>query len=32
VASLEAERQQLADDMASFKVYPVVSLGFVFNF
>ena len=28
----EIERQQLADDISSFKAYPVVSLGFVFNF
>ncbi len=32
LAAAEIERQQLADDMASFKVYPVVSLGVVFNF
>ncbi len=32
LADVEIERQQLADDMSSFKAYPVVSLGFVFNF
>lgn len=32
LAFVEIERQQLADDMSSFKAYPVVSLGFVFNF
>lgn len=32
LAAVEIERQQLADDMSSFKAYPVVSLGFVFNF
>jgi hypothetical protein len=32
LAAAELERQQLADDMSSFKAYPVVSLGFVFNF
>jgi hypothetical protein len=31
-AALEAERQNLADDLNSFKVYPVVSLAFVYNF
>jgi len=31
-ASLETERQQLEDDMSSFKAYPVVSLSFVYNF
>ncbi len=32
LAAAELERQQLADDMSSFKAYPVVSLGIVFNF
>lgn len=31
-ASLEAERQDLEDEMSDFKVYPVVSLSFVYNF
>ena len=30
--ALEAERQQLEDDMSDFKAWPVVSLGFVYNF
>ncbi len=32
LAAAELERQQLEDDMSSFKAWPVVSLGFVFNF
>ncbi len=32
LASVEAERQQLQDDVGSFKAWPVLSLGFVFNF
>jgi hypothetical protein len=31
-AALEAERQQLEDEVEDFKAYPVVSLGFNFNF
>ncbi|HSG59008.1 MAG TPA: hypothetical protein VLA06_05725 [Woeseiaceae bacterium] len=31
-AALEAERQELEDDMSSFKAYPVISLAFVYNF
>jgi len=31
-ASLEAERQELEDDMSDYKAYPVVSLAFVYNF
>ena len=30
--SLEAERQELQDEMKDFKAWPVVSLGFVYNF
>lgn len=32
LASLEAERLQLEDDMSDFKAYPVLSLSFVYNF
>ncbi len=32
LAAVETERLQLQDDMSSFKAWPVVSLGFVFNF
>ena len=32
LAAAEVERQQLADAVSNFKAYPVVSLGFVFNF
>jgi hypothetical protein len=32
LAAVETERQQLQDDMSSFKAWPVISLGFVFNF
>ncbi|MFQ5609768.1 MAG: hypothetical protein ACE5F8_05805 [Woeseiaceae bacterium] len=31
-AALEAERLELEDDLSNFKAWPVVSLGFVFNF
>lgn len=31
-AALEAERQELEDDVSSFKAYPVISLAFVYNF
>ncbi len=31
-ASLEAERQDLEDEFDDFKIYPVVSLSFVYNF
>ena len=31
-SALEAERQQLEDDISDFKAWPVVSLGFVYNF
>jgi hypothetical protein len=31
-AALELERQQLEDEMSSFKAWPVVSLGFVYKF
>lgn len=31
-AELETERQQLEDEVEDFKAYPVVSLGFSFNF
>jgi hypothetical protein len=31
-AALEAERQELEDDMNNFKAYPVISLAFVYNF
>lgn len=31
-ASLEAERQQLEDDVSDFKAYPVISLSIVYNF
>ena len=31
-AALEAERQDLADDLNSFKAYPVISMTFVYNF
>lgn len=32
LAELETERQELADEMSSFKAWPVISLGFVYNF
>lgn len=32
LAAVETERLQLEDDMSSFKAWPVISLGFVFNF
>ncbi len=31
-ASLEAERAELEDELSDYKLWPVVSLGFVFNF
>jgi hypothetical protein len=31
-ASLEAERQELEDNLSDYKVWPVISLGFVVNF
>ena len=31
-SQLEVERQQLEDEVEDFKAYPVVSLGFNFNF
>ncbi len=31
-AALEQERQDLADEVSDYKAWPVVSLGFVFNF
>ena len=31
-SSLEAERQELEDDMSDYKAYPVISLSFVYNF
>ena len=31
-AALEAERQEIEDDVSDYKAWPVVSLGFVFNF
>ncbi len=31
-AALEIERQQLEDEVSDFKAYPVISLGFNFNF
>ena len=31
-ASLDAERAELEDELADYKAWPVVSLGFVFNF
>ena len=31
-ASLDAERAELEDDLGDYKAWPVVSLGFVFNF
>ncbi len=30
--ALEAERQQLEDDVSDYKAWPVISLGFVYNF
>ena len=30
--ALEAERQELEDDVSDFKAWPVISLGFVYNF
>lgn len=32
VSSLEAERQQLEDDISDYKAWPVISLAFVYNF
>ena len=32
LASVEAERLQLQDDLSNYKAWPVISLGFVFNF
>ncbi len=32
LASVETERLQLQEDMSNFKAWPVISLGFVFNF
>lgn len=32
LSSLESERQQLEDDISSYKAWPVISLGVVFNF
>ena len=32
LASLESERMQLEDDFSSYKAWPVISLGIVFNF
>ena len=31
-ASLEAERLELEDNLSDYKVWPVISLGFVVNF
>jgi hypothetical protein len=31
-ASLDAERAELEDELSDYKAWPVVSLGFVFNF
>lgn len=31
-AALEAERQEFEDDVSDFKAWPVISLGFVYNF
>ncbi len=31
-STLEAERQELEDEMSDFKAYPVISLAFVYNF
>lgn len=31
-ADLEVERQEIEDDLSEFKVWPVLSLGFVYNF
>ena len=31
-SALEAERQQLEDDISDYKAWPVISLGFVYNF
>ena len=31
-ASLDAERAALQDELSDYKAWPVVSLGFVFNF
>jgi len=31
-ASLEAERLELEDEISDYKVWPVISLGFVVNF
>ena len=30
--SLEAERLELEDEMSDYKAWPVLSLGFVYNF
>jgi len=32
LAELESERQELEDEMSSYKAWPVISLGFVYNF
>ena len=32
LAELESERQELQDEMSTFKAWPVLSLGFVYNF
>jgi hypothetical protein len=32
IPALEAERQELEDEVSDFKAWPVVSLGFVYNF
>lgn len=31
-AALEAERQEIEDDLSSYKAWPVLALGFVYNF
>ena len=32
LAALESEQQQLEDDISDYKLYPVISLSFVYNF
>ena len=32
LAELESERQQLEDEMSNYKAWPVITLGFVYNF
>jgi len=32
LAELESERQELEDELSSYKAWPVISLGFVYNF